>query len=114
MQTQSWRDGDAPSVRPSPQYSFAAVRHLVARLTEHDSRWAELLAAAPRPVLQVTYEELATDLPGALERTLAHVGVAPPAAWPPPVPPMRRQADELSETWIAAYERDLEPLPTAT
>ena len=115
LQTQSWRDGDAPaSSPPPPRYSFPALRHLVAGLTEDDARWAEVLAVARTPVLEVTYEELATDLPGALERALAHIGVARPVAWPPPVPPMRQQADELTETWVAAYARDLEPLPTAT
>ncbi|HEX5780816.1 MAG TPA: Stf0 family sulfotransferase, partial [Solirubrobacteraceae bacterium] len=112
MQTQSWRDDstDGEGGQHAPQYSFAALRHLVARLTDHDARWREFLAGAP--VLEVTYEELTADLPGVIRRTLDHVGVADSVDIPQPA--MRRQADELSEAWVAAYARDQEPLMTST
>jgi len=51
------------------------------------------------------------DLPGAVRRTLDHLGVAPPAR-EPELPAMRRQADELSDAWVAAYARDLDPVTT--
>jgi LPS sulfotransferase NodH len=109
MQTQSWRD-DRTDGFPGgavPRYSFAAVRHLVARLTDHDARWRDLLATAP--VLEITYEELTADLPGAVCRTLDHIGVELPADRPLSLPTMRRQADQLSEAWVAAYARSLDP-----
>ena len=112
MQTQSWRDDSVDGVPggPAPRYSFAALRHLVARLADHDARWRELLAAVP--VLEITYEELTADLPGAIRRTLDHVGVE--ADRPLSLPTMRRQADELTEAWVADYARDQEPLTTST
>jgi trehalose 2-sulfotransferase len=111
MQTQSWRHDSAVAGR-EPRYSFIALRHLVARLTEQDERWGDLLAGAP--VLELTYEELTADLRRAIHRTLAHLGVELPAGRPLTLPTMRRQADELSEAWVAAYARDLEPLTTST
>ena len=114
MQTQSWRDDstDGSAGGAVPRYSFAALRHLTERLTDHDARWRELLAGAP--VLEITYEELTADLPRAIRRTLDHVGVPLPSDAPVSQPAMRRQADELSEAWVAAYARDLEPLTTST
>lgn len=114
MQTQSWRDdsSDGGDGGPAPRYSFAALHHLVMRLTDHNERWRAFLAGAP--VLEITYEELTEDLPRAVRRTLDHVGVPLPADAPLSQPAMRRQADELSESWVAAYARDLEPLITAT
>jgi LPS sulfotransferase NodH len=111
IQTQSWRDdsADGPDRDPTPRYSFAALQHLVARLNDHNARWRELLAGAP--ALEITYEELTADLPGVIRRTLDHVGVADPVDVPQPA--MRRQADELSESWVAAYARDQEPLTTS-
>jgi trehalose 2-sulfotransferase len=119
LQTQSWRDDStaaaAPRAPATPRYCFAALRHLVARLTEHDRRWATLLSVADAPVLEVTYEELTADLRGAIRRTLEHIGVPPPDP-APELPRMRRQSDELSESWVAAYARDAarDPQPTAT
>ena len=114
MQTQSWRDDstDGAAGGAVPRYSFAALRHLVERLTDHDARWRDLLAGAP--VLEITYEELTADLPGAIRRTLDHVDVPLPGDAALTQPAMRRQADELSEAWVAAYARDLEPLTTST
>ena len=106
LQTQSWRASEGGG---HAQYCFSALQHLVRMLTEYDAAWARFLRGAP--VLALTYEEVAADLPLALERTLAHVGVARPRDWPPTLPAMRRQADELSERWAEAYARDLQPSP---
>ena len=109
MQTQAWRDDSGASGVHEPQYSFAALRHLVGRLIEHDRCWGELLAG--RPVLELAYEEVTADLPGAVRRTLDHLGVAPPEQ-ELELPAMRRQADELSDAWAAAYAHDLDPVAT--
>lgn len=117
MQTQSWRDdtADGSAAGVQPRYCFRAVRHLAARLTAHDARWAELLAGAP--VLEVAYEDLTSDLPRAIGRTLDHLGVPVPDGVTAEPPAMRRQADALSEAWVAAYRRDAadaEPVSTPT
>ncbi len=111
MQTQSWRDDteDGGSGAPEPRYSFAALRHLVTRLTDHDERWRQFLAG--RRVLELAYEQLTDDLQGAIGRALEHIGVPPPDR-PLELPAMRRQADELSEAWVAAYARDVDPVAT--
>jgi trehalose 2-sulfotransferase len=118
MQTQSWRDdsGDGPGAggAPEPRYCFPALRHLVARLSDHDARWSVLLAHSGAPVLEIGYDDLTSDLPGAIARTLEHIGVRAPGDRPAAPPAMRRQADELSEAWVAAYERDADRLPTPT
>ena len=109
MQTQSWRDeGGAGGGRP--EYSFTAVRHLVRLLEANDAAWARWLDG--RPVLGLSYDEIAADLPHTLERTLAHLDIPLPADWPPALPAMRRQADELSDSWCAAFSRDLEGDPS--
>lgn len=111
LQTQSWRDeGSENSAGAHAVYSFSALRHLADMLGEHDAAWGRFFADVP--ALQLSYEEIASDLLGALERTLAHLGIDRPRDWPPALPAMRRQADELSERWAEAYARDLTPSPT--
>jgi len=104
MQTQSWRAENEPGVG-EPKYSFAALRHLVELLAGYDAAWERLFATRDH-VLTLTYEDIASNLPAALERTLDHIGVALPAAALEALPTMRRQADERSDAWAAAYARD--------
>ena len=55
---------------------------------------------------RVTYEEqLEPDPEGAVRAVLDHIGVQPPAGWRPRAK-LKRQADALSEEWVAAYHRD--------
>lgn len=102
MQTQSWR---AENERGSgePRYSFAAVDHLVRLLSTHDHAWEQFFAQAGGSVLTLTYEEVAADLAGSLQRTLGHIGVKPPEDALGALPRMRRQADERSDAWAEAY-----------
>jgi trehalose 2-sulfotransferase len=100
MQTQSWR-AETESPPGDPRYSFAALRHLVELLSADDAAWEDCIAGA---ALVVTYEELIEDFDGVVTRTLDHIGVAAPDLEAPPE--MRRQADALSDAWVAAYARD--------
>jgi trehalose 2-sulfotransferase len=102
MQTQSWR-AEADGAPREPRYSFAALRHLTRMLEEHDAAWERFFAESAIPVLPITYAELAGDLRGTVARALEHIGV--PCAVDG-TPPLRRQSDELSDAWVAAYERD--------
>ena len=104
MQTQSWRAENEPG-GGEPRYSFAALHHLVSLLVAHDAAWERFFAATDR-VLTLTYEEISSDLAGSLERTLAHIDVEPPDGALEALPNMRRQADERSDEWVAAYGRD--------
>ena len=40
-----------------------------------------------------------------MRAVLAMIGVSPPAGWEA-IQPMQRQADSLSEEWVAAYHRE--------
>jgi trehalose 2-sulfotransferase len=103
MQTQSWRAENEPATG-EPQYSYPALRHLVELLEAHDRAWERFLAAKEH-VLTLTYEEIASDIGDAVERTLAHLDVPPDAAVGA-LPTMRRQADQRSDEWAEAYARD--------
>jgi LPS sulfotransferase NodH len=103
MQTQSWRAENEPATG-EPRYSYPALRHLVELLEAHDRAWERFLAAKTH-VLTLTYEEIASDIGDALERTLSHIGVAPDAGLDV-LPTMRRQADQRSDEWAEAYARD--------
>jgi trehalose 2-sulfotransferase len=102
MQTQSWRAGNETATG-EPRYSFAALHHLVELLAAHDAAWGRFLAGRPG-VLSLSYEEVASDLGGAVRRTLDHIGVE--GAELGALPNMRRQADERSDAWAERYARE--------
>jgi LPS sulfotransferase NodH len=104
MQTQSWRAENEPGAG-EPQYSYAALRHLVELLVSHDAAWERFFARSGR-VLTLTYEDIAADPRTALRRTLEHVGVGAADGDLDALPRTRRQADERSDAWAAAYARD--------
>ena len=103
MQTQSWR---SEADEREPRYSFAALRHLTGALEADDAAWERFFADSGLPVLEIGYGELARDLEGTLDRALDHIGVPRVRGDHDRTPPMRRQSDELSDAWVAAYERE--------
>ena len=103
MQTQSWR---SEAAEREPRYSFAALRHLTGALEADDAAWERFFATSGLSVLKVGYGELVRDLQGTLDRALDHIGVPHPRGDLDCTPPMRRQSDDLSDAWVAAYERE--------
>ena len=57
-------------------------------------------------MLVIGYGGLVRDLEGTLDRALDHVGVPHARGDLDCTPPMRRQSDDLSDAWVAAYERE--------
>jgi LPS sulfotransferase NodH len=108
IQTRSWRgdEGGEAGEGREPQYHYEAIEHLVKRFQDDDRGWAELFAVHRIEPLQIAYEDdLEADRDRTVARALQYIGVAPP---PRAIDgdPIARQADALSEEWVAAYHRD--------
>jgi LPS sulfotransferase NodH len=111
IQTQSWRAGAGESDEGA-RYEPEAVRHLALQLAEHERRWREFFSSARIEPLELSYEALSQDLPAAVGEVLRHIGVDTAPAQEVRAG-MRRQADELSEAWVAAYVSGHPPQRTA-
>lgn len=119
LQSRRWRagDGDDPADNGGgpvggdrgehePVYRYEGIAHLARRFEQEDAAWGELFARQRVPVLRIAYEdELERDPAGAVAAVLEHLGLAVPAGWQPAAP-TARQADALSDEWVAAYHRD--------
>jgi LPS sulfotransferase NodH len=96
-QTGQWAD-HRPARRP-PRYRRRAIDAALRDIERGERGWDRILAG--RPVLHLSYEELATDLGGCVRRVLDHLGV--PGEVPDPTPALSPQADAVSESWRARY-----------
>jgi LPS sulfotransferase NodH len=90
IQTQAWSSGDVAIAEPV--YSFAAIKHLIAWLSEGERGWTEWLRGRSPDV--VVYEDFARD-PAPTIEILAGAPVAPA--------PLRRQSGSRSSAWAARY-----------
>jgi LPS sulfotransferase NodH len=105
LQTRSWRDGGGR--RPAElHYRYEGINHLVELFQSDDWAWGAFFDEHGIKPLVISYEShLEVDQDAAVRAVLALIGVPAPLDWQA-VQPMRRQADELSEEWVAAYHRD--------
>ncbi len=109
LQSRAWRLEHAPGDdRPVElQYRFEGLRHLVRALEAEDSAWAEFLAIHGVTPLEIVYEDdLEAGHDRVVHRVLQHLGIAAPRGWRA-AEPIKRQADALSDDWVAAYHRDV-------
>jgi LPS sulfotransferase NodH len=105
VQTRSWR-GDEPGDARRPRYHFAAIDHLRARFEADEAGWERFFVLHGIEPLVVRYEaDLDGDRASTVRAVLRFIGVTPPADLVTE-PPLARQADALTDAWVAAYDRD--------
>jgi len=112
LQTWVWRKAegyadDEPLPEQRAVYSFDAIDHLLDQLRRHEDAWRGFFFRIGRRPLTVLYEEVAGDLDATVERILSELGLERPPISAPAAQPMRRQSDELSESWVQNYLEDV-------
>jgi LPS sulfotransferase NodH len=108
LQTRSWRleHKGRNNGEVTLTYRFEGIDHLVRMLQAEDAGWHGLFASESIPVLRISYEDdLERDPDQVVEMVLRHIGAKPRRGWRP-AERMQRQADALSDEWVAAYHRD--------
>lgn len=101
-QTGQWRaipGAEMPRQR-EPDYDAAEIARLLGYVDFCNGHWRNLIAAMDGPRLALAYEDLVRDYAGSVGTLLAALGSAGSAA--PPIR-MQRQADRVSEAFVARY-----------
>jgi len=105
VQTRSWRRDERGDERPL-RYHFDAIDHLRARFEADEAGWERFFHTHGIAPLVVRYEaDLEHDRAATIRSVLRHIGVTPPGDLVTEAP-LVRQADALTEEWVAAYHRD--------
>jgi trehalose 2-sulfotransferase len=112
LQTWVWRKAeghadDEPLPEQRAVYSFDAIDHLLDQLRRHEDAWRGFFFRIGRRPLTVLYEEVAGDLDATVERILRELRLERPPGSAAAAEPMRRQSDELSESWVQNYLEDV-------
>ncbi len=107
LQTRAWRHEDASDAAGvGPRYSFEGIEHLTLSLQAEDEAWQGFFDRHGVTALKVAYQaDLERDESATVHTVLRHIGVQAPPGWLPSAA-MQRQADALSDEWVAAYHRD--------
>lgn len=107
LQTRSWRlEHQGKDDEVTLTYRFEGIDHLVKMLQADDAGWQGFFDSESIPVLRISYEDdLERDPEHAVRAVLEHIGAKRKRGWRP-AEKMQRQADALSDEWVAAYHHD--------
>ncbi|HMN97838.1 MAG TPA: Stf0 family sulfotransferase [Miltoncostaeaceae bacterium] len=112
IQTWQWREDAAPGpIAPpagqGPRHNFPPLDRPRRRLGAEGGGWDRYFDDAGVRPLVIHYEEFAGQHDRAVRAVLRHLEIPFEEEWALPSPTMRRQADTLSEEWVARYADDL-------
>lgn len=85
---------------------FEGVSQLLDLLAVHERSWDEVTSDWPGPRLELTYEQLSTDLRGSVDQVLRLLGIeqlSAVAAARAVQPTLRRQSDDRTDLWVHQY-----------
>jgi len=106
IQTQQWRnEAEGETDQREADYDYDALRFLVEELHRWDSRWEDWFSVTGREPIRVIYEEFVNSRAATVGRVLDALGIDPPEP-EGERGPMKRQADHLSQGWVARFRDD--------
>jgi LPS sulfotransferase NodH len=93
------------SVEIDLEYDENKIINMIDMVSEFDKNWEAFLRSGEVDGLELYYEDIILDYPGAIRETLALVGQTATAT---PRPRLRRQADETTRCWEDLISRRVE------
>jgi LPS sulfotransferase NodH len=108
LQTWTWRrdPSDGEVLHGDLRYSFDALDHLVRGLEAEEVAWVDYFAECRVEPYVVVYERFAQDYEAVVSEIIDFLGIDRGEGVRLRTPEIARQADELSEEWIARYSSE--------
>ena len=108
LQTGSWSTVTGPENAPAV-FDREDIARKIARVESEEAGWEQLFERNGIAPHRISYEELADSPERTARGVLEFLGVELPAGFRFDPPLMERQADELSEQWVARYRDETAP-----
>jgi LPS sulfotransferase NodH len=108
LQTWTWRRDESHGeiVQGDLRYSFDALQRLIATINADERAWLDYFGECGIDPYVVVYEEFARNFEGVAFDIVDFLRIDRPGDLHVLPPAMTRQADEISEEWIARYSAD--------
>jgi trehalose 2-sulfotransferase len=104
IQTGQFRSTE--TARAEPVFDGPLIATYLGQVCQRNARWDMYFARTGQRPVEVTYEDLAEDPQGAVDRVAGRVGVAPSPRIDPEKILLRRQSDAVSDAWRARFIRE--------
>jgi LPS sulfotransferase NodH len=101
--------GPPPKNRPGEVYDSGRIATAMAAIKRQDDSWESALMLFEAEVFRVVYEDLAADYTVWTGAAARFLGLDPDMSRLPAKPFVQRQADEVTEEWVARAKKDLDP-----
>jgi trehalose 2-sulfotransferase len=105
LKTGSWLSV-IPEDRREPEFDRAQIERIVRRIEEGEAGWERVFERHGISPYRLTYEEVAADPARKARDVLDFVGVELPTGFEIQRPVLERQADRLSDEWVARYRTE--------
>lgn len=103
-QTDQWMSGQ--DSRREPQYNYFQIRSCLREIKLQEKGWETYFMERGIQPHRVNYEQLAANPEPVILAALAYLEIPLPATFQMPAPRIQKQADHLSEDWVARFARD--------
>jgi LPS sulfotransferase NodH len=103
MQTNLWVPGKEHNVIGEPEFDCKLIEDCLACARQAEKLWAEFFTRNQLAPLAITYEELCSNYRGTVTRVFDFLRIRPPRHVDLKSPRTVRQADALTEEWVARY-----------
>ena len=110
-QTGLWaqKTGEKPQAHGVPKFDFKVIDEWCNRIAQHETAWANYFRENQLEPLALFYEDVAQDNCCAVKTVLEFLGVPLPTGVTIAPSGLKKQANELSEQWTAAYLKRKNP-----
>ncbi|MGI8433045.1 MAG: Stf0 family sulfotransferase [Chthoniobacterales bacterium] len=104
MQTDLWVGAPEKGGALELKFDPSLIRHCLQSSAKAERTWAEFFARNEIEPLGITYEDLCADYAGTVRRVLDYVEVRLPRGFSLGGPKTVRQADVITEDWVARFK----------
>ena len=102
----AWNSDEPSAPQKEPVYNYQAIADLRQEIVKHEAEWEAYFNACHVKPFRIVYEDFVTRYEAITLEVLRFLGITIPDSLEIVPPKMKKQADDLTETWVQTYIRN--------